>query len=309
MIMDYEKAYKETLEKARTIIKNRNASSVWKDWLCNTFPELQESEDEKIRKELLEHCKNQAKPYVQTGNKCPQIQSWITWLEKQNKFIEINPSEFDLQLNRLLKQFKSLPKEELESSLSFYLNVIQNDGTYKEEEQGKQKPFFNVGDTIIKKHNSDINKFGQFTITDITGGKYWYNDRIICDINEQNDWELVEQKPADVEEPDFFNDFKAKDWYVSKVDGKIHNMTYNPIDSDKPKSKHVIDEGKDEMDSCFTKMMNGEKVSPAWSEEDERMFHVIIADFKGFKHENTSTLEPHFDECIKWLKSLKQRIK
>ena len=47
------------------------------------FPELKESEDERIRKELLEHCKNQAKPYIQTGNKCPQIQSWIAWLEKQ----------------------------------------------------------------------------------------------------------------------------------------------------------------------------------------------------------------------------------
>ena len=49
------------------------------------FPELKESEDERIRKELLEHCKNQAKPYIQTGNKCPQIQSWIAWLEKQGK--------------------------------------------------------------------------------------------------------------------------------------------------------------------------------------------------------------------------------
>ena len=49
------------------------------------FPELAESEDERIRKELLEHCKNQAKPYIQTGNKCPQIQSWIAWLEKQGE--------------------------------------------------------------------------------------------------------------------------------------------------------------------------------------------------------------------------------
>lgn len=49
------------------------------------FPELKESEDEKIRKELLEHCKNQAEPYIRTGNKCPQIQSWIDWLEKQGK--------------------------------------------------------------------------------------------------------------------------------------------------------------------------------------------------------------------------------
>ena len=54
-----------------------------KEFVDYLIPELKESEDERIRKELLEHCKNQAKPYIQTGNKCPQIQSWIAWLEKQ----------------------------------------------------------------------------------------------------------------------------------------------------------------------------------------------------------------------------------
>ena len=34
-------------------------------------------------------------------------------------------------------------------------------------------------------------------------------------------------------------DFKAKDCYVSKVDGKIHDMTYNPADKVKPKFKVV----------------------------------------------------------------------
>jgi hypothetical protein len=34
------------------------------------------------------------------------------------------------------------------------------------------------------------------------------------------------------------------------------------------KKFHIIDEGKDEMDYCFTKMMNGEKVSSVWSEEE-----------------------------------------
>ena len=53
-------------------------------------------------------------------------------------------------------------------------------------------PKFNVHDCVIKKHNSNINDFGSFTITDITGGKYWYNNRIICDISEQDEWELYE---------------------------------------------------------------------------------------------------------------------
>ena len=35
------------------------------------------------------------------------------------------------------------------------------------------------------------------------------------------------------------------------------------------------------------------------------MLHTIIADFKGFIRDNTSTLESHFNECIDWLKSLR----
>ena len=65
----------------------------------------------------------------------------------------------------------------------------------KKELKKTIKPNFNVGDTIVPKHNPTTNKI-YFTITDITGGKYWYNDRIICDIAEQDEWEVLEQKPA-----------------------------------------------------------------------------------------------------------------
>ena len=72
----------------------------------------------------------------------------------------------------------------------------------EKKEVKKIVPIFNVGDIIAKKHNSDINKFGQFTITDVSGGKYWYDESIICDITEQDDWELVEQKSAEWSEED-----------------------------------------------------------------------------------------------------------
>ena len=66
-------------------------------------------------------------------------------------------------------------------------------------------PKFNIHDCVVKKHNSNINDFGYFIITDITDGKYWYNDRIICDITEQDEWELYEpvrQKPTAWSEED-----------------------------------------------------------------------------------------------------------
>jgi hypothetical protein len=40
-----------------------------------------------------------------------------------------------LELQNVLTYIVSLPKEELISNLSYYLNVIQNDGTYKIEKQ------------------------------------------------------------------------------------------------------------------------------------------------------------------------------
>ena len=82
---DYKKKYEEALERAKMeMSKDGMKNDVIARHLAETiFPELKESEDERIRKELLEHCKNLAEPYILTGNKCPQIQSWIAWLEKQ----------------------------------------------------------------------------------------------------------------------------------------------------------------------------------------------------------------------------------
>jgi len=60
--------------------------------------------------------------------------------EKQGEPTDINPSEFDLRLNKLLKQFEYLPKDDIAYGLHFYLNVVQNDGTYKEEQQSEQEP-------------------------------------------------------------------------------------------------------------------------------------------------------------------------
>ena len=75
-------------------------------------------------------------------------------LEKQGEPIEVNPTEFDTRLQALIGKFDSLPKEELIGSLSFWMNVVQNDGTYKEAKQSEQKPAdkvepkFKVGDWI-----------------------------------------------------------------------------------------------------------------------------------------------------------------
>jgi len=76
---------------------------------------------------------------------------------------------------------------------------------FEKKELKKIEPEFHVGDWIIKKQNSDINKFGKFKITDIRDGKYWYNEFIICEITEQDEWETVRVEPK----------FNEGDWIVN----------------------------------------------------------------------------------------------
>ena len=52
----YEKKYKEALEKARQLCAYPTTKSFISD-LQDLFPELAESEDEKVRKELIKHLK------------------------------------------------------------------------------------------------------------------------------------------------------------------------------------------------------------------------------------------------------------
>ena len=72
------------------------------------------------------------------------------------------------------------------------------------------------------------------------------------------------------------------------------------------KKFHVIDEGKPEMDYCFTKMMNDEKVSSAWSEEDTFKVQRICKYLDEGKKYYADITEVR--ECMNWLKSIKERL-
>lgn len=82
----YEKKYKNALEWARQVI-NGETGFIRKE-VEEVFPELAESEDEKIRKELIEHIKaNKWADYVLFQKFSPD--DVIAWLEKQESVEEI----------------------------------------------------------------------------------------------------------------------------------------------------------------------------------------------------------------------------
>lgn len=82
--MDYEKKYKEALEIAKRCYKDLNnldgvVATMSKDFFEEVFPELNESEDERLRKEIIEFIKI-SKPKWKNYR---DYSSWIAWLEKQ----------------------------------------------------------------------------------------------------------------------------------------------------------------------------------------------------------------------------------
>ena len=133
--------------------------------ICKESDDSLTSEDDKIKKGLIQYFKIFNLDTF-AGLDPKKI---LAWLENQGKPVEINPTEFDLRLNRLLMQFESLTKEELASTLSFYLNVVKNGWPYKiEKKQGekvdnanKVEAKFKVGDWVVSPN-----------------GVYWHIDAI-----------------------------------------------------------------------------------------------------------------------------------
>lgn len=86
--MDYEKKYKETFEKAREIYNDSffNEGVSGYNLMERLFPELRESEDEKIKKALINYFDNANKsdenPLMQYGIQTDKV---ITWLKKQGE--------------------------------------------------------------------------------------------------------------------------------------------------------------------------------------------------------------------------------
>lgn len=82
--MNYEKRYKEALENASIAYKDEDRHL--KATLERIFPELQKSEDEKIREELIDAIQglwdNDALPMPLSVKR---KNSWIAWLEKQRE--------------------------------------------------------------------------------------------------------------------------------------------------------------------------------------------------------------------------------
>lgn len=156
--MDYEKKYKEALEWARKVMQGKVGFVL--DEVLEIFPELKESEDERIRKELL-NAFQESEDSLYMVLTPHRRESFITWLEKQGKTSPI---------------------------LSNSLNIGKVE----------QKPKFRVGDTIKNKKTNKIFTISDYSL--LYEYYHDINHYHEIKFSEQDDWELVEQNHAWSEE-------------------------------------------------------------------------------------------------------------
>ena len=83
--MDYEKKYKEALERAKKFIEANPLVQNLEIWIKETFPELAESDSERIRKALKEYFINSFQNNGVAAICGVHIIDILTWLEKQGE--------------------------------------------------------------------------------------------------------------------------------------------------------------------------------------------------------------------------------
>jgi len=92
------KAYDDAIRIAQELYNNPNSSNIGKWYVCTVFPELQESEDEKVRESLLEYLHTLPNHYSHSGVCAPE---WIAWIEKQKYAITCSEEQMKV-LNEVL---------------------------------------------------------------------------------------------------------------------------------------------------------------------------------------------------------------
>lgn len=171
--MDYKKRYKEALEKAKKLYGKYCINNVLED----LFPELKESEDDRIVRCLLNYFNHVR--YNGLDLKDTDVDEVIAWLKKQGKeeyvlksFRDEDVHEFMQYIEKQAKAYEfNLPNR------GYDIYAFAKDILHWLEKQSEQKPAENVeikfceGDKIVSIQDRKV-----YTV----GTAYWVNGDNIC---------------------------------------------------------------------------------------------------------------------------------
>lgn len=292
---DYEKKYKEALQVAKRKLcfdKAGMVDSFTPNDIYEMFPELKESDDERIRQELIAIYSVGARGNMKTGD-IPD-KDIVAWLEKQGeqKFAEgtfVNVD--DVREDFIQEVYRVLDADSTNDRANQIIDAFDNLPTVTIEKQGVQ-PRYNIGDVICDKSCTTLNKEAQpnMEIVDIKNGMY------ICDkgsfpVSQQDEYELVGKRiDTKLNDDSVSNELRAAS--VKHAEKEMKNQTFP---------------GNLEFELIYT-FEEGAKWNAAqkytWSEDDESMLFKVIHRIEQLDHYWN---KPTDGKMITWLKSLKQK--
>lgn len=121
--MDHEQKYKNALERAKKLYEKGTIT----ESISYIFPELAESEDEKIRKQIISFLKE----FEHDHYRSLDFSSWIDWLERQGKKEsedEIIPDKNDVRdedekIKKVLIDYFNRYKEQEECGINTFFGI------------------------------------------------------------------------------------------------------------------------------------------------------------------------------------------
>jgi len=252
--MDYKNKYEQALERAR-IWKDKSGMSEDKQGILDDiFPELAEPDDERIRKELIEFVKSRLAGF-------PQCEKYIAWLEKQSKKKSIDDltqqEAMDIAVAKCFNEQKHIDKVE---------------------------PKFKIGDKIYLKPEyrmPDDDTPIANTVKEIIGiddEHYRFYGSYIF-IEDQDKYELVEQKPTDEEMKELLQTEyeKGRADAIAEEKERILEKLEEWLDE---YISNLADVGTDTLIGSFRKYLDGKlsvKPQNRWKPTEEQMVAIDTA--------------------------------
>ena len=201
--MNYEKAYKEALNKAKSKIENDKGHVLYEDDIVEIFPELAESEDEKIRKAIKSILA--FSPAALFDKVSVSREDAITWFEKQN-----HDGKKWIYEDVYIKEKEEIYQDGVD-------DVLENPQKYGLEKQGELqywKPSEEQLEALDYAYNS---------CPDTARGNYYESVlRTLIDELYKLQENQGEQNPTDKVDPKF----KVGDWVVDNRCGGVRQVVF-----------------------------------------------------------------------------------
>ena len=266
--MDYKQKYEEALEIAKYYKERDNIQ-----FLEDIFPELKESEDERIRKEIIAYLDVQE---VLAQGKYGDFKEWIAWLEKQDEQKSTDKVEPRFKVGDWITNSEYTWKITDIKPLDYILQS-QNGDMVSDDNISYVDENFRLWTIQDAKDGDVISSENPFIFRDFGDGRHPNSPTAYCGINSSGTFILSAEN----------------DWWTA-------NDVYPATKEQRDLLFQKMKDAGYEWDAEKRELKKIEQ-NPAWSEEDEKMLKSIIYCIDG-----TPLLD---SDQIDWLKSLKPRWK